>query len=247
MTSGARVVRHARRGRGRDFRACGGTTSGGRWKSLSAVLFRGIPGTAEGGATRGTGRGRRRGLAALWGVGAVGLSDEEGPWPATGPGSSSGSAAAARSRAGGCDGPRVGVRGQRSGGASAPRGLREESGVRRGDQGSGGGLPRVPGGADRGVWEMAVAARRSGAGGERVCPETGRLTSAETLRPAGLHVGETSLRSREESVGRGKWPGGCPRGAGELLQGGVVAWTHSVGLLASCGFCCFCPGLGKVL
>lgn len=104
MTSGARVVRHARRGRGRDFRACGGTTSGGRWKSLSAVLFRGIPGTAEGGAKRDTGRGRRRGLAALWGVGAVGLSDEEGPWPATGPGSSSGSAAAARSRAGGCDG-----------------------------------------------------------------------------------------------------------------------------------------------
>ena len=71
MTSGARVVRLALRGRGRDFRACGSTTSGGRRKSLSAVHFRGIPGIAEGGAKRGTGRGRRGGLAAL------GVS---GPW-----------------------------------------------------------------------------------------------------------------------------------------------------------------------
>lgn len=38
------------------------------------------------------------------GVGAASLRDEEGPWPATGPGSSFGSAATARSRAGGCDG-----------------------------------------------------------------------------------------------------------------------------------------------
>lgn len=52
----------------------------------------------------------------LSGVSVADLRDEEGPWPATGPGSSSGSAATARSRAGGCDGEgRVGVRGQRSG------------------------------------------------------------------------------------------------------------------------------------
>lgn len=39
----------------------------------------------------------------------------------------------------------------------------------------------MSGGADRGVWEVAVAVRRSEARGEGVCPETARLFSAETL------------------------------------------------------------------
>lgn len=122
----------------------------------------------------------------------MGLSDEEGPWPATGPGSSSGSAAAARSRAGGCDGTPgsgSGVRGQ--GARRLPGGC----GRNRGCGGAVGflaGLPRVSGGADRGVWEVAVAVRRSEARGEGVCPETARLFSAETLRPPGLHVGASS-------------------------------------------------------
>lgn len=42
----------------------------------------------------------------------MGLRDEEASWPATGPGSSSGSAATARSRAGGCDWSGSEVRGQ---------------------------------------------------------------------------------------------------------------------------------------
>ena len=57
----------------------------------------------------------------------------------------------------GVTGPRVGVKGQRSAGASAPRGLREESGVRRGDRGSGGTAQGVRG---RGLW---------GPGGGRGC------------------------------------------------------------------------------
>lgn len=51
----------------------------------------------------------------LLGVRVVDLRDVERPWPATGPGSSSGSAATARSLAGGCDGEAgsgSGVRGQ---------------------------------------------------------------------------------------------------------------------------------------
>ena len=106
--------------------------------------FSGNPGTAEGGARRGTGRGRRRGLAAIWGVGAVGLSDEEGPWPATGPGSSSGNAAAARSRAGGCDG--APGRGQ----GSEVRGRVGSPGAARGIGGCEGAI-RAPGGTAQGV------------------------------------------------------------------------------------------------
>lgn len=71
----------------------------------------------------------------------------------------------------------------------------------------------MSGGADRGVWEVAVAARRSGVRGEGVYPETGRLTSAETLRPPGLHVGETSLLE--------------PRGVGGTLK--VAGWLPPQG------------------
>ena len=77
------------------------------------------------------------------------------------------------------------VRGQRArrlpGGCGRNRGCGEAIGVP-------GGLPRVSGGADCGVREVAVAARRS----EAVCPETARVFSAETLRPPGLHVGAPS-------------------------------------------------------
>lgn len=67
------------------------------------------------GAARVTGKGCRGRAGHSRSVGAADVRDEEEPWPATGPGSSSGSAATARSRAGGCDKEdRVGsgVRGQ---------------------------------------------------------------------------------------------------------------------------------------
>ena len=94
------------------------------------------------------------------GVGAVGLSDEEGPWPATGPGSSSGSVAAARSRAGGCDG--------------AP-GRGQGSGVRGrvGSPGAAGGI----GGAER----------RSGFRGD--CPGCPVARTVGSGRWPWLHVG----------------------------------------------------------
>lgn len=80
--------------------------------SLGATLW--SPGVSEG-ATGAQDRAAGGGPAAL-GCQVCDLRDVEQPWPATGPGSSSGSAATARSRAGGCDGEgRVGVRGQRSG------------------------------------------------------------------------------------------------------------------------------------
>lgn len=115
--------------------------------------------------------GHRRGLPGVdrqrSGVRVADLRDEEGPWPATGPGSSSGSAATARSRAGGCDGEsRVRVRGQRSGGCAVlldcwwSRGLGRRTWAPR-KLGRCEGL----GGWDwqwgRGVWEVTVAAPRS--------------------------------------------------------------------------------------
>lgn len=92
----------SRVGGGTSWRA--GTTSGGRRKTCGL--------SARG--TRG-GFGVTGGRAEAAGPGCGAASDAEGPWPATGPGSSSGSAVTPRFRAGGCDGEgRVGVRGRRS-------------------------------------------------------------------------------------------------------------------------------------
>lgn len=99
--------------RRRDFLNRQVTTSGRRRKRLSG-LRSGVLVIAE--RPPGLRRGPPEVVRRLLGVRVADLRDEEGPWPATGPESSSGSAATARSPAGGCDGEgRVGVRGQRSG------------------------------------------------------------------------------------------------------------------------------------
>lgn len=151
--------------RRRDFRNRRVTTSGRRRKRLLGSTLRSL-GVSEGPP------GRRRGplevCRQLSGVRVADLRDEERPWPATGPGSNSGSAATARSRAGGCDGEgRVGVRGQRSGGREVLLTCGWSTSLGRGTwtprrllgdvRGSGSGGPQW----ECGIWKVTVALPKS--------------------------------------------------------------------------------------
>lgn len=180
--------------------------------SLGSTLW--SPGVSEGPP------GHRRGPLEvgrpLLGVRVVDLRDVERPWPATGPGSSSGSAATARSLAGGCDGEgRVGVRGQRSGGRAVlldcgwGRSLGKGTWAPRrllGDvKGSGTGGRQW----ECGVWKVTVAVPKNKEDEElpQVPPEPGRLSPAKLLCSLGKLEGTDPGHVLESLVESGNWSG----------------------------------------
>lgn len=228
----------------------GDTTSGGRRKSLSA-LSSGVPGRRRGHPGYSDGPPGR--ASSTRGVGAAGLRDEERPWPATGPGSSSGSAAPARSRAGGCDAEgRVGVRGQGSGGRGGLLGCGSSPGPGWGGLGSEAPARGYEGtrGWEREVWGTAVASRRSEAGKEAGKPPAGlsrawRAAFREPPGSLGKLPGRDSGRGAKSSVESGHGPRQAVP-AGEM---GVRAGRGGSDPLAwpcpSCGGCCECFERGR--
>lgn len=162
------------------------------------------------------------------GASAAGLRDEEAPWPATGSGSSSGSAATAKSRAGGCDASgRVGVRGQGSGGTSARRaagwvrglgsllGAWGRSGPLGSERGPGWQWLRTAAGRERGGRRRRPPVRSSSAPGEG---DRRRLGSCSRAFGGTRDLAEAGRACRE--VG---------------FRGGVVVLTYLIGVLASRG------------